>query len=184
MHQERHRATTLYPYLHHRFSSATSTQHRKSNSYSTIGYYYRHFCSLIEYYVFDCCTDVCCYKYSPRLHESFFNNLLLKCLKMHNSYSYSTKSTQKLWGACVFAHTHTHTKNEQQRRKHFHNLSRWKAVLQHRASWCCTIPTLNGSVEQQHYVQKQHQEELLHQTSTSWNEHAEEELHNADFFQI
>lgn len=51
--------------------------------------------------------------------------------------------------------------------------------------YCYYADLHNGSVMQHQYVQKQqHQEELLHHTTTSWNEHAEEELHNANFFQI
>lgn len=43
----------------------------------------------------------------------------------------------------------------------------------------------NGSVMQRHYVHKQKfQEEQLHLNTTSWDECAEEELHNADFIQI
>lgn len=81
MHQECHTATSLYPYLHHHFPSATSTQYRKSNNCSTVGYHYRHFCSLFEYYVLDCCTHICCYKYSCLLHVSFFNKIWLKMPK-------------------------------------------------------------------------------------------------------
>lgn len=144
MHQECHTATSLYPYLHHHFPSATSTQYRKNN-YSTIGYHYRHFCSLFEYYVLDCCTHICCYKYNCLLHVSFFNKLLLIMPEdaqhvqlQHVKYKIYRNCKVPL---CLHVHVYTQRTNSKEGSTFIICPVGRLTVLQHKTRWSCTITT-------------------------------------------